>query len=738
MMLQACRAISALLFSVSAGAMAQAQESAANSQGASGSDDIIVTAQRREERARDVPISLTAMGDQQLAQANIETTNDLAMLVPGMRMERIGIYTQPALRGITTVITGPGSDANVATYLDGVYQPSNATTNFELPDVERVEVLKGPQGTLFGRNATGGAIQIFTKSPSFTPSGSVSVGYGNYDNLQAKGFVSGPIVEDAIAASLAASYNRKDNYNHSIVPGDGALPGEESYLVRGKLLIKPADNLSILLTGRYSRFEDSLVQNTINGNSLGKLFDPNTIAPLGAREMALNTDGVNVVRSYDLTGQVKLETSIGTLTSLTAYIDSRTTNLSDADGTYQPNGLGLIFLVDQQDDTFSQEISFASDLDGKFNFVLGTYYTDGSANWAPLGVSVPGFAQSIYGTQTIKSWAGFGEVYYDLTDKLSAIAGLRYSWEKRKNFTDGPIGGIDLAKPATLTPRGARSWDDFTPRLSLKYALSPRDNVYFTFSQGFKSGLFNTTSLVGDINDPSTWDVVNPEKITGYELGYKGNPIDAVTLNAAVFYYDYKNIQQNAFVVVGGLPLSRNLNAASARIYGFEADANVQFSPSFDFRLALSVLDAKFKEFDNAVVNVPNLANPNDRFSGIGNSSVSFDASGKPMVRAPKFSVSATPQYRTNLFGGELDMSATFYYQTRTYMTFDQRISVDPHAKINANISWSPVDSGFKLTLYGRNLTNKDVLSGAFPNQFADVSTYEPPRTYGVMANYEF
>lgn len=700
--------------------------------------EIIVTAQRREERALDVPISLTAMGDEQLAQANIETTNDLALLVPGMRMERIGIYTQPSIRGITTVITGPGADANVATYLDGVYQPSNATTNFELPDVERVEVLKGPQGTLFGRNATGGAIQVFTKRPSYTPTGSLEVSYGNYNDLKIKGFASGPLVPDKIAISLAASYGRVDNYNHSIIPGDGKLPGSESYLIRGKLLFDLSDNFRVLLTGRYSQFEDSLVQNTLLGNSLGKLFDPDTIAPLGAREIALNTDGTNKVETYDFNGRIEWDTDFGTLTSLTAYTDSRTTNLSDADGTYQPNGLGLIFLVDQQDDTFSQEVSFASDLDGKFNFVIGTYYTDGSANWSPLGVSVPGFAQSIYGTQKITSWAGFGELYFDITDQLSVIGGLRYSWEKRKHFSDGPIGDLDLPKPASLTFRGQRSWDDFTPRISLKYALTPRDNIYFTFSQGFKSGTFNTTDLAGDASDPSTWDVVDPEKITGYEFGYKGNPIDGVSLNAAVFYYDYKDIQQNAFVVVGGLPLSRNINAASARIYGFEADANIAFSPAFDMRLAVSVLDAKFKDFDNAAVNVPVLADPDDPFSGVGNTSVSFDASGNPMVRAPDFSVSVTPHYNAPLMGGEMDMVATLFYQTRTYMTFDKRISVPAHAKLNARVSWSPDNSGFTFSVFGRNLTNKDVLSGAFPNQFADVSTYEPPRTYGASVKYEF
>ena len=719
-------------------AVADAPQDAQASAAASG--DIIVTAQRRSERARDVPISLTALTGDQLVAAGVTDTSSLTNVTPGLKMDRVGNFTLPAIRGITTTVTGPGADANVAIYLDGIYQPSTTSNTFDLPDVERVEVLKGPQGTLFGRNATGGAIQVFTRDPSYTPNGSVTVSYGSFNTLTVKGFVSAPLVTDKVALSVAGFYESSDTYYRNLRPSGPGLEGAETKLVRAKLRLDPTDNLKIVLTGRYSDRRESVAiyGSPLNGNTVGRLLAPDAIIPVRPYDVALNDESrPQRVRAWDMSGRIEYELGSGTFTSLTGYTHSKLSNVLDADYSYAPNGLGVNYHVSTYDKYFSQELSYASAMDGPFNFVVGAFYTKGEGAWHPLSVQTPTFAVSIYGIQKVESVAGFGEVYFDVTDRFSIIAGLRYSWEQR-SLDSATVFGLNAPRPAALNRRGQQSWDSATPRLSLRYKLTPDSNVYFTYSQGFKSGVYNTSA--------STNDLANPEKIRAYEIGYKGRIADAVSLNAAAFYYDYKDLQANVLTNVGGVPLSFLRNAARARIFGFEADASVQFSSAFDIRAAVSVLDGKYKDFTSASVNVPctNIPAAGVPCSTVGtptntgNRSVPYDASGMRMIRAPEFTASITGNAHFDMAGGQLDLTGTMYYSSRLFFTFDQRIQQPGYVSLDARASWSPANSGLTLAVYGKNLTDNAVIGGTFITEVADGVSYMPPRSYGMSASYKF
>ena len=233
--------------------------------------EIIVTAQRRAESTTDVPISLTVRNQQQLTQLGIQSIRDLHVGTPGLRIDRNGVSLQPSIRGVTALDGNPGNDANVAIYVDGVYRPNPAANNIDLPDVEQIEVLKGPQGTLFGRNATGGAIRITTARPSYTPGGSATVGYGSFNDVTARGTLTGPIVGNSIAASLSGYYEHNDGYLHDLTRGGAHTGGLESYLVRGKILIDPAPGVSVLLSAHYSRrIDGSLAGQPFNGNTAAR------------------------------------------------------------------------------------------------------------------------------------------------------------------------------------------------------------------------------------------------------------------------------------------------------------------------------------------------------------------------------------------------------------------------------------------------------------------------------------
>ena len=249
-------------------AFAQSAEEAAEE---AGYGDIVVTAQRRAELSRDVPISLTTLSSENLAQANITDTVGLEQLTPSLKLDRQGNFTAPALRGISATVTGPAMDNNVAIYVDGVYMPSTTAGTFDLPDVERVEVLKGPQGTLFGRNATGGAIQVITRKPSNETEGMVSASYGRFDDVFIKGWINLPVTTDVAAISVSGYYHRNDTYYKNIRP-NSSLEGEEAWQIRGKLRWNPADNIEVLISAAYGqRSETFAIYGTpVNGNSCAR------------------------------------------------------------------------------------------------------------------------------------------------------------------------------------------------------------------------------------------------------------------------------------------------------------------------------------------------------------------------------------------------------------------------------------------------------------------------------------
>lgn len=763
--------------------------------------DIIVTAQRKAQFARDVPISITALNGPQLSKAGIVDSVSLGNITPGLRMDRIGNFTIPAIRGITSTITGPGADNNVAIYLDGVYQPEATVNNFDLPDVERVEVLKGPQGTLFGRNATGGAIQVFTKTPSFKTEGNASLSYGSYHDVEVKGYVSTPLIDDKVALSVATSYRKADSYNTDIgyaFPGDinkgSRREGVDSKLFRAKLLIKPTDTIKILLTGLYSDHLDNSGNFgvALNGNSAATLDFTGShpaIIPTKPWTMASDSNVYQRSKVTSLSGKIEAEVGNGTLSSLTSWSEFINLSLLDSDYAQQTNGGYANFQANSVNRNLTEEVNFVSHNSGKLNYTLGVFYSNGWAGWdnlglrsyspnAPIPAACPGgedpctpsspsyvaahnatpadaYGLDIYGHQKITSYAAFGEVYYDITDKLKVIVGARYTHEKRsltRSFTGANIDPafVDYAhglygwNPAG-NPTTANS---FTPRASIKYDVTPHSNVYFSFSEGFKSGVFDATS-------PAAQPSVNPEKLYAYELGYKGRVAPWLTLSAAAYYYRYKDIQIVYFVDGGGgLPLAKLGNVGGANIKGLEADANFTPSRHFDGRIGLNYLNTSYHGFAAASVQVPNgqtyctadcsTGSPVQGHTLLGTADLTgthtegFNANGYSLIHAPNFTIYATANYHADLAGGILDLSATLYHSSTVNFTFDHRVNQPAWETVDGRIAWTPANDRFTFSVIGKNLTNKAVIAGTFIQAAADGVSYAPPRTFAAQLDVRF
>lgn len=714
------------------------EQSGGTASAASDTNTIVVTAQRRAERVLDVPISVTAQTGDDLVNQGVSNIQDLSIAVPGLSFTKLGAWAQPTIRGVQTSVSAGGADASVAIYLDGVYRPNQVANVFELPDVERVEVLKGPQGTLFGRNATGGAILIHTLAPSLDKSfGKITVSDALYfgDNVNTaneiaiKAFASAPI-GDKLAFSASGLLIHNPGFMTNDVSG-GRYGRQRTYMARGKVRFEPSADLRFLLSAMYGQTKDDSATTffPLDGVTVATQY-PGAIVPTQPWHFASELSNGSTIRMKEQGASLRAELDIGdagTATSITAYSKATPVAVADVDGTFTPACRAVHACITPYvvefgpQKTFQQELTFASREFGMFSFIGGLFYyhdrhstrlnvnppiaQDGSVDISVNGI----FASSA--TANTESYAAFGEVNFNLTDKLRIIAGMRYSWEKKIG-----VGGF-FNFPQSEFARGA--WGAWTPRLSVLYKVTPEVNVYATFTEGFKSGILDTPFLT-----PVT---IDPEKITSYEAGVKvaTGPFSA---SAAAFYYDYKDLQ---VAVLRGVILSYG-NAANARMYGFELDTTTRLSDTLELRLGGSWLPhAKYRNFPGAVsYDLP--------LTPAGLTLAIFDASGERMVRTPKLTATATLANSGDVEWGRLDASATLYYSSAYSHDFLQRVRTGAYATMNARVALTPTGSPFTIALFGKNLTNKAFVDGAVPNSGADSVHFGNPRQVGVSVAYAF
>jgi iron complex outermembrane receptor protein len=680
--------------------------------------EIVVTAQHRTERLNDVPIAITVQSAAQLERAGVTNIRDLTTVTPGLRLSGVGANALPAIRGIHSEQVDPGNDANVAVYLDNVYQSNPLANNMDLPDIDRVEVLKGPQGTLFGRNATGGAIRIFTRSPSFVPTGMLDASFGNLNAVSAKGFASGPLLGEKLAGSLSAFYMRRDGFTDDIVKHH-TQGGVESTAVRAKLLAKPTDDIDVTWIGGYSYRHDgdAVLYQPLNGNTTARLF-PGAVIPTEPRTVSTNpgrTPSVNAL-TYSTSLNVEWRTEVGTVTSTSAYTHFRTDYDTDADAT----NLDLIdypIWIKQRD--LSQELIFSSNKYGMAQLVAGAFYYNGDGRYDPLILSGSLLSPTLYGwlRQKSQAWATFGELTLTPIESVNIILGARYSEEKRQ-----ASGSYFLSptRPDTLPELGDAKFSAFTPRASIRYTLPSDDNIYFTYSRGFKSGGFNLSGLA---TTP-----FQPEKVDAYEIGLKTSPKRIFTANLSAFYYKYKN--QQVLAAVNNLNVTSN--AASSDIKGVDAEIATNPLEGLTVSVGASYLDAHFDKYPGAVFNVPI---PNCL---CGNATTIGDLSGGQEPFSPKFTLGVTGAYHKAVEGGDVNASINVYHTTEFFFDPNARVGQPAYTTLNARIGFKIEGTNLEIYAYGRNLTDSLHIETTFISNLGDGVTYAEPRTVGFGAKYEF
>jgi iron complex outermembrane receptor protein len=697
-----------------------AQEVPAAAPAAGGLEDIVVTATRREERLQNVPVTVTALTSRSLTGTAVVDARTLTQVVPGYSGNRTSSVILPVIRGVGSGGVSIGDEPNVALYIDGIYQPDAFSNAMELVEVERVEVLKGPQGTVFGRNATGGLINIITPDPSFETRGRISARYGRMRNdagdLDLRGYVTGALSEK-VAIDFSGMYRETDPYIKELALGKD-LGWMRTFDARSKILFQPSDRSQLILTVGYTNQDSNVnASQPLDNNTIGRQYS-DVLLPQETWQSSSTFEPRIDFEKITVSLRGKFEFDGFNLETASAYMRNKAKQTIDSDATNLDLGIIDLRLKAQ---AVSQEVRLLSNSGGRLNWIAGAYayHFWGTFSYVDFGVPNPGGRDLpmvhtyLKPDMSATSFAGFAEGTYQLAEPLFLTVGGRYTTEKREfeqvlNGRPMPYGQV------------SKTFNRATYRAALRYEFAPKSNVYASYGTGFKSGVYNVVAVSSQ--------PVAPEKIKAAEVGVKSDPLPWLRTNISGFYYDYSDLQVQARNADGsGFVL---LNAANSEIYGGEAEITVAPTTSLNIRGGVSWLHGKYKDFTQAQDFVP--------LAQGGNRPVSSDASGKWVIRAPRFSAMLGVDWRTDLAGGELGINANVMHSDRIYYDVMNRFSQDPYEMVSGEISWTAPGGHTTLSVWATNLTNEKVAQQVRPSPLGTDILYEKPRVIGVGAQYKF
>jgi iron complex outermembrane recepter protein len=697
-----------------------------------GIPEIIVTASRREESVQRAALAVQAFDGDQLRSAGLSQATDINKLVQGLQIATSGSETQIFIRGIGDFSANPLSNPGVAFNVDGVYvgRPEAVASTFY--DVSRLEVLKGPQGTLYGRNASGGAINLITNSPSLdTFGGTANLDIGNYRLYHVEGAVNLP-VSDTVAIRAAVNRVKRDGYLSDGTNDDDELAG------RLKALVKFSEEASLLVSvdgaeirGRnagYTYLPQRPGSNPWEGSQSPAAeaylatFNP-LIAPAAQQSFVRNN-------LYNISAQLDWNLGFATLTVIPAYRHTQNNSLS-----YDAQSQGLLGTANQE--TFEVRLSHASDA---IKWVAGVYFFD-EHNPGEAQINVgPGLLKSRIDYDPLGiSYAAFGETTVSLNDRLRMIVGARYTDEKRQlggNFFLYPTQGDNFVNLETFD--GKKTFDSFTWKAGAEYDVAPQSLLFFTASTGFKAGGLSQTVYPDN--------VYQPERVLAFELGSRNRFLDnRLQVNWEAFHWTYKD-QQNSFADFDSLGNLNFLtrNAGKATIYGGNLDLEAKLTQADTFRLAGEYDHSRYQSFSYAIpIFIYNPAATGCRNTGITFGPIvpliGLDCSAFQLPHTPTWSGLADYSHRFAIgAAGSIEFDANVRAASKTWLgpDFTPTERAPSYVVAGASLTYQPPRGNYSLSVYGRNLNNGKEYTSGYQSAFAVPvvpAIIGPPRTYGAQ-----
>ncbi len=734
--LNTCIASYLLVLPVVATAQSQQGDPAAES-GNNVLDEVVVTAQRREQNLQDVPISVSAITAASLGEFQITDTVQIQQLVPGLTINKNLLNATPFLRGVGQAGGSFGVDSPVAGYIDGFYLASPTASVFSLNNVSRVEVLKGPQGTLFGRNATGGVIQIVTKNPSDAPALDATAGYERFDTTTFNLYGETPIT-DNLAVNVSGLYrDQGDGWGTNVFTGNDAFYTDER-AATAKLMWTPSDKITVKLLGFYDKLHSDV---GINFNVY-----PGAVASDGSRSLGRYT--VNHIDSpirnqqYLVGLTYEQDLGWGRLVSLTGYQhldNSFNFNVNGIIGSGPPPRAAVNGGIDATTQTRTQELQLLSPADSPVDWIAGVFYLDdqqSAVQWTCVGLAVScGSASAptagrLQVVQDTRSYAAFGQTTFDAFLGTRLTLGLRYTDDNKRLSGSQPGATVPYpGAPYASDPNGIPTdltWTKLTWRAALDRKFTDDVLGYVSYNRGFRSGSFN---MFNWSNPPA-----RPEVLDAYEIGLKTEWFDhALRLNSALFYYDYQDIQLRSAAPPAPLGTFLTLNAAQSEIYGLDVDFVAAPTDRLNLQGGFEVLHAEYTNFPNGPCSTP--ATIGGAVLGGTVSSVCPDLSGRDLIRAPHFTGTLGMTYRMPTSAGEFSLSVNNSYNSGFSWDPDNRLKQKAYNALNATLGWQ-LNDRWRFELWGRNLLDEEVdasVQGAAGG--TDVQSPGEPRVYGVRVN---
>lgn len=740
---------------------AMAQDAAATG----GIEDIVVTAQKKSENLQSVPISVSAIGGDKIANMNLTSLQGLQGSVPNVQIDNFANTPQSAvfnIRGIGVIEPDPYAGNTVGIVVDGVPQFFSMGALLDTYDVDRVEILRGPQGTLFGANTTGGVVNVVTKRPSGEFGGYVKGTYGNWNRFDLSAAFDAPIVQDKLALRVAGIHSQRDGWVTNTFNGK-SMGDKNLDAVRATLVYTPDSDLKITLQGEHVATRNGAPV-VVNGGRPGEAnyveagtYYNGSLLPMYESPCAgtgtckapkkyysgnNEVPDVSDMNTYFGIGTIEYSNSpIGDITSITGYKNFTLFEYTDQDGTAKTNNATR---RQTKAWSFSQELRTAFDVNDSINAVVGGFYMKNHYDHYQmyhLDFALPGLAQLNLQDQDNESLSAFAQTYVELTDRLKLQAGIRYTHEKTDAIAtldtalsvpeltspnwavDAALGDL-RAGPHQIFAGGSKSWDQVGWKLGLDYELGHNQLVYASWARGFKSGGF--TGRIAKALDGST--PYDPETVDTFEVGLKADFLDRrLRTNFAVFMTNYRDMQvaQIGYDSVKREQYNAIVNAGKAEIKGFEAEITAVPTEGLTLRGSLAYLDAKYKKFDYTEL------------------TTTYNLKGEALQDAPKWSSTLGINYSYALPNdARIVADASWSYTAKKYYTAilnTPRSTVQATYLVDALLTYHAPDDKYTVGLWGKNLLDKRYIATVYDSPgYMGLTGYVPPRQYGVSVSVNF
>jgi iron complex outermembrane receptor protein len=682
-------------------------------------EEVVVTAEKRPASLQQTAISMAVVSGEALQARGVTDLQELSVISPDLNVADSTGRQIITIRGISSRDTSEIGDPAVAVSIDGFYIQRPVGLNAALYDLEQVEILRGPQGTLYGRNATGGAINIITAKPTDRFAGSFSLGYGNYNAFQTQGMVNVPI-NDRVQIRAAFYSDSHDGYRNNY-PAPQRGDDGDTKSGRVEALFTPTDRLTALITTEFTKLDG--VGTVIDGIPLaydanGNVIDQRPHFSNNGSSWGINTQGYTHTQVKSLRWKFDYDLGFATATYLGGFERTQFDHLYDLDG-----GLLKTWAFDNHEtaDTQNHELRLASKGEGPFKWQLGAYYFNEDQRINSHFYDIPGPTITLftydYPDVNARSYAGFGQVSYKVTDMVEISAGARYSSDRKSRVgtqNNASLGHYltDGSLVYTLSDEAGNAKSDKTTwHGGINWQVTPENMLYAKIDTGYKAGGFSTISEYA------------PETVTAYEIGAKNRWLDnRLQVNIAAFDENYSNQQIDIFVASLGGDLIQN--AGKSRIYGLETDAELQLTSDDRLDLAVNYLHARFLSFN--------------AFNG----NVNVDVAGNRMIQAPDFSVGFGYAHDWHLPIGVLTTDIHSAFKSAQYFSIfnTQDTRQGEYTSTDLSAKFRPHDGRWTLAAYVRNLENNTILTNATEQDFFGTYSYQlaAPRTFGMNMTATF